>query len=856
MTDSLPGLTIGSYRIVRQIASGGMATVYLAQDLASGQPVAFKLIRPDLLSPEIASMLRARFLREVQVLQRLEHPNIVRIYAAGEYTNQSYLVMEYLPGGTLRDRIRPGLDYRQAAAYLLPVAEALVYAHAQGILHRDIKPANILFDSAGHPHLTDFGIAKDLSAQEMTALTGTGIGIGTPDYMSPEQSLGQPVDARADVYSLGVVLYELVSGKKPFSGTTPAAVLIQHINQPFADPRTYTPNLPEAVVRVLERAMAKQPAARYPDMATFASVLQRLADGDLHWALALTGLPGGLSSEATITPVTALSVPPIPQPQPAAIHPPQPERVTPVRRPAPPAPLSGPPRWLWPVIGFAGLLSLAFLVFVIWSFLIQPGQQQANQDGTLTLEALVTQVSVQHTDSLATPGPGQGTALPPCNQAAFITDVTLPDDLQVLAGEVLIKTWRLRNTGSCTWDASYSLVLVSDTGFGAPAVQPLPRVVLPGENVEISVELSMPTTPGRYQADYRLRSGQGEEFGTGADATGTFFVRLNVLAGTPPTPGSSPTATLAPGATPSATLAPTQAPSPTPAPTHTPVPPSPTPGLVFSTPAAPVAEPPILSGTLAYVEGDSGNWRITLGDPQAWKLASLPGLPPNSGVPAWSPDGRSLLFRSSASGTWQVYRINLDGSGLLQLTSQGENYEATWSPDGQRIAFVSERDGNKEIYLMNADGSSQVRLTNYPDWDDDPSWSPDGQWIVFESQREDRLDVYRMRADGSEQTRLTSGGDMNTTPAWSPDGQWIAFEQERGDETHIWIMDVNGGNQRQVTTAGTVNYRPAWSPDGQWLAVTSNQSGQYAIWIVSVGQAGLVYPFSPGYGVDAAWTRP
>ena len=842
MTNALDGLQVGPYLIVRKIASGGMATVYLAEDTTTGGPVAFKLIRPDLASPELADMLRARFLREVQVLQRLEHPYIVRIHAAGEYEGYPYLVMEYLPGGTLRDRIRPGLSYRHAAAYLLPVTEALVHAHAQGILHRDIKPANILFDADGNPRLTDFGIAKDVYSQEMTALTATGVGIGTPDYMSPEQSLGQTVDGRSDIYSLGVVLYELVSGKKPFSGTTPAAVLVKHINEPFTDPRIHTPDLPDAVVRVLEKAMAKQPAARYADMATFSNVLQRLADGDLQWALALTGLPGGLQVEATITPATPPPMPPAYyRPRPPATPSSTQEPVYPPHVKARHSP--GPPRWLWALIGLGGVIALAFLGFVLWNF---GSGLSGDRAATQTLEALVTQLSAGET---ATAEAALNGASTPCDRAAFVMDVTLPDDIEVAAGSVQQKIWRVRNTGSCTWTSDYVLVLVENAGLGVPEVQGLPGDVPPGSDIDLSVDLTMPETPGTYQADYQLRSGSGTLFGPGGDE-GTLFVRVVVVAGTP--------ATTQPAVeTPMEQVTPSETPEPssTPTPTLTPVPPSPTPGLAFTTPAAPVADRPVLTGMLAFVEGSSGSWRITLGDVRTWALASLPGLPADSGVPAWSPDGRSLLFRSSQSGRWQVHRINLDGSGLVQLTTEGNNYEGAWSPDGQRIVFVSERDSDKEIYIMNADGTSQVRLTDHAGWDDDPSWSPDGQWIIFESKRDNHIDVYRMRADGSEVSRLTSGGDMNTTPAWSPDGQWIAFERKVGSQTDIWVMDVNGDVVRQVSSIGTENYRPAWSPDSQWLAITSNHSGLYAIWVINISGQGA-YQFSPAYGVDAAWTRP
>jgi serine/threonine protein kinase len=186
--------------------------------------------------------------------------------------------MPFIPGGTLKLKLGKPWAVRDAARMLLPVAHALVYAHGQGIIHRDLKPSNILLNASGEPLISDFGIAKILETPEGYTLTGTGEGIGTPDYMAPEQSLGTVIDNRVDIYSLGIVLFEMLTARRPYTGDTPVAILLRHVYDPLPDPRQFVPGLPDAAVNVLTRALAKNPADRFASMADFAGVLVRLTE--------------------------------------------------------------------------------------------------------------------------------------------------------------------------------------------------------------------------------------------------------------------------------------------------------------------------------------------------------------------------------------------------------------------------------------------------------------------------------------------------------------------------------------------------------------------------------------------------
>lgn len=260
----------GRYRVLSPLGSGGMGSVYRAYDQNLGCEVAIKVVEARKFSPEALAYYLERFRREKQALVRLNHPNIVPILDFGEHQGLPFLVMRLMPGGTLKDRMGRPFPAQEAARLLIPIARALHYAHTTHyIYHRDIKPANILFNESGEPVISDFGIARQergANPNQEVSLTPTGAGIGTPEYMAPEQIRGEEVDGRADVYSLGIVFYELVTGKKPFSATNPFDVYLMQISQPLPPPRSLVPGLPVEVEAFLEKALAKPRERRYASM--------------------------------------------------------------------------------------------------------------------------------------------------------------------------------------------------------------------------------------------------------------------------------------------------------------------------------------------------------------------------------------------------------------------------------------------------------------------------------------------------------------------------------------------------------------------------------------------------------------
>jgi len=276
----LVGQSLGQYHILEQLGEGGMATVYKAFDTMLERHVAIKVIRQESFAPDRLDGILHRFKRESKMLAKLSHPNIVKVLNNGEERGIPFLVMEYLPGGTLKQKMQgKPMHWRDAARMLLPVCHALGHAHESGIIHRDIKPSNILISESGEPMLTDFGIAKIIEGDETTVdLTGTGVGIGTPEYMSPEQGRGK-VDERSDIYSLGVVYYQMVTGKLPFKADTPMAVMLKKSTEPLPRPTQFVPDLPEGVEDFLIKALQVDSRNRYASAEAFCFALEHIANG-------------------------------------------------------------------------------------------------------------------------------------------------------------------------------------------------------------------------------------------------------------------------------------------------------------------------------------------------------------------------------------------------------------------------------------------------------------------------------------------------------------------------------------------------------------------------------------------------
>lgn len=352
------GETIGPYKIVAQIGQGGMATIFKAYQTNLDRYVALKVMHPALKEDRSFVM---RLQREATVIAKLSHPNIVAVHDFREYEGIPFLVLQYIEGKTLKDVLKEQkLNTQQILNIVRPVADALSYAHARGVLHRDVKPSNILIDNEGHVYLSDFGLARIAQSGESTA--SQDMMIGSPHYLSPEQAKSETVDVRTDVYSLGVVLYEMFVGRVPFKAETTYATILAHINDPPPPPRSINPKVPPAVEQVILKALAKNPNDRYPSVREMIRALENAVRG-----------PREVDEPAAPIPLIEY------KPSPEVVTPPPQTRVTAPKSPAAPAPrVQKPARRAqtpraWLPLAMAVLAFIAFIACLgVGAFVIVP----------------------------------------------------------------------------------------------------------------------------------------------------------------------------------------------------------------------------------------------------------------------------------------------------------------------------------------------------------------------------------------------------------------------------------------------------------------------------------------------------
>lgn len=353
------GENIGPYRIIEQLGQGGMATVFKAYHASLDRYVALKVLHPAFNHDP---NFEARFQREARVVAKLEHPSIVPVYDYAEHDKRPYLVMKFIEGDTLKARMDKGpLTSKEITKIVDAVGSALAYAHKQGVLHRDIKPSNVLLTKDGQVYLADFGLARMAQAGESTLSSDTML--GTPQYISPEQAMGlADLDARTDLYSFGVMLYEMVVGKVPFSADTPFSIIHDHIYSPLPLPRTVNPDVPESVERVLLKALAKERDDRFEDSMKLVTAFKEawneanmpVQGSDLRFTQALHEVPETVASQ------------PVP-PEPTKVAS-VPTKVAKIEKEPEGTQAGSSPKkkrspWIWVSVGLAVILCLGFLGF-------------------------------------------------------------------------------------------------------------------------------------------------------------------------------------------------------------------------------------------------------------------------------------------------------------------------------------------------------------------------------------------------------------------------------------------------------------------------------------------------------------
>jgi len=519
----LIGKTLGKYQIVRHLGHGGMAEVYLAEQIHLNRPVAIKVLHPFLAEE---SGFVNRFQREARIVATLRHPNIVQVYDfdLNEEFGVYYMVMEYIEGPTLRERLEKNTVSRQEGIRIVAaIADALEYAHRRQMVHRDIKPANILFTGENQPVLTDFGIARMLS---VTGLTASGAMVGTPAYMAPEIGIGHPGTALSDIYSLGVVLYQLVTGQLPFDAEVPMALVMKHINDPVPPPSQLVPDLPAGLEAIILKMLMKQPEKRFLSAGEVAVALREVMGWETPPAALVTS-----TTAVTRTPSRGAGETPEGT-APAGIEEPEApllRRIAPHAPTEPDADAAQPSRRgsnpLKRVLrGVVALVMILALGLAGWSAAIgqlPPIVQQLLPKGQNSMAA--TQASFP-SETTATPSPTRRIAptwtpaptnTPPptgtttCAQRAEVLRVeTIPKDPTLPPGTVVRADITLRNGSACSWPEDTRLALSAGEALGNATSMAL-RAIPEGGQIQLQLYLRTPETPGVYRSVWEVQLPDG-----------------------------------------------------------------------------------------------------------------------------------------------------------------------------------------------------------------------------------------------------------------------------------------------------------------------------------------------------------
>lgn len=751
------------YRIERELGSGAMGVVYLAQDLKLGRRVAIKVLRPEVGQ----SVGEARFVREIQISAQLSHPHILSLIDSGVADGLLYYVMYYMPGESLRRRLKreSQLSVGEAVRITRQVAEALDHAHRQGVIHRDIKPGNILLEE-GHALVCDFGIARAVEDTEGERLTRTGFAIGTPAYMSPEQGTGETaVDHRADIYALGCVLYEMLVGSPPFTGAPPHVILARKSAQSAPGLRVVRETIPEHVERAVLKALARTPADRFESAGAFADAL---ADpGQAARATRRDRWPAAARRLAPVAAVAAVA---------ALVTVAVVALLTGRDRPA------GPLRIRADQVTARPGLEDSPSISPDGEWVVFAGDDGADRD--VYLQSVTGERVVNLTDEV--PGDDYAPAFSPDGQQIAFRSTRSGGGLFVM-GRLGEAARKVSDRGeSPTWSPdgralAYALEYVGVLPLNLePDARGLWIVDLTtGEHRElVGTDAVLPSwSPDGHWIAYTGRSGGSDIWLV--PAGGGQPVRVTDDGGNDWGSAWSPDGRF----------------------------------LYFSSDRA----------------GPMSLWRVEV-DPDAGRAVGDPEPLPTpsrfAAHPSVSGDGTRVLY-TDVTTTQNIEWAALDPAAdtLLEpfLVTRGNRQWSSPdpSPDGSMVAFYSRDLPEGDLYIANRDGTGLRQLTSDSAIDRVPRWSPDGSRIAYFSNRSGLLHAWAISPDGSGNRELTYTDDTSVPGGWSPDGRQMAITTAGSSP---FILDLSLSWEDQAfeplvqDTAWPYFAVNDWSPDGSRLA--------------------------------------
>ena len=799
----IAGALSGHYRIVEEIGAGGMATVYLAEDERHDRRVALKVLRP-----ELAAVIGAeRFLAEIKLTANLQHPHILPLFDSGEADSFLYYVMPFVEGESLRDRLRreKQLPVEEAVRIATEVASALDYAHRHGVIHRDIKPENILLHD-GRALVADFGIALAASKAGGTRMTETGMSLGTPHYMSPEQAMGErEITARSDVYSLGAVLYEMLTGDPPFTGSTAQAVVARVVTE---SPRPLLPQrhtIPPHVEAAALKALEKLPADRFASAAQFAEALARPGAVTVPTASVTATRPaaaGGALARgrlATLAPwgIAALAV------AGAALtawlrRPPE-SSVRRVVRFDIQLPRDAEP------VGAVGS-TIAFA----------PDGSQVVYVGKAPAGQRLYSRRMDRPDPVAIAG-SEGASLPffsPDGQWLGFTVGTKLMKVAVAGGPVTPICTLPGIAYGATWTPGDTIIFAGDSGLmDVPASGGSPHVIVRPDSGEV------------YHFPDVLPGGRAVLFGAARDATLKLAVlvratgavkRLNQQGGYPHYVNGGFVVLSDPSGILSAVPFDAQR-------------------LEVTGPARPIADQLLASpdgdinvgvsrvGDFAYQVSPTEGTRLVLVDRTG---TARPGGADSGfySVPRVARDGRRVAVLRATEFTFtnrDVWVIDLVQHTQTRVTFDTTAAWMNWSPDGRRIVFTRFTGGSAafdgQLYSVPADGgSAPVPLVTKPGLWKSMSFEPGGRGLVYSGfpARGAKEEIWRVALDsGARPQKVLVTAFDNGSPSLSPDGKWLAYVANESGRNEVYVRAYPGaGGRWQVSLDG--GSEPVWSPAG------------------------------------------